>query len=112
MQPFLKHEMRRVREWAERMIHLEEREYRDYFKISDVFIAYMHIFSNQHFNQRISDISLDYFKKLLVYFTDKRGRDYQDIKKFVSTVFVDLKFVTEKDVVEMFKTRRKKKEGV
>ena len=94
------------------IIHLEEREYRDYFKISDVFIAYMHIFSNQHFNQRISDISLDYFKKLLVYFTDKRGRDYQDIKKFVSTVFVDLKFVTEKDVVEMFKTRRKKKEGV
>ncbi len=92
--------------------HLEEREYREFFKISEVFTAYIHIFTNQHFSQRIRDISLAYIQKLLVYFTDKRGRDYQDIKKFVSSVFVDLKFISEKDVVEMFKTRRKKKESI
>jgi hypothetical protein len=52
---------------------------------------------------------MDYVKKCLTKFTDKRARDYQDVKKFVSGVFVDLHFLKEKDVVEMFKTRRKRK---
>ena len=47
--------------------------------------------------------------KLLKKYTDKRGKDYQDIKKFVSTAFQDFGFLKEKEVVEMFKTRRKRK---
>ena len=42
-------------------------------------------------------------------YTDKRGKDYQDIKKFVRTNFVDFGFLTEKQVVDLFKTKRKKK---
>ena len=45
-------------------------------------------------------------------YTDKRGKDYQDIKKFVKTNFVDLGFMKEKELVEFFKTRRKKKNPV
>ena len=50
-----------------------------------------------------------YIKKLLKRFTDKRGKDYQDVKKFVSTTFIDFGFLKEKEVVELFKTRRKRK---
>ena len=48
-------------------------------------------------------------RKLLKHYTDKRGKDYQDIKKFVSTAFQDFGFMKEKEIVEMFKTRRKRK---
>jgi hypothetical protein len=50
-----------------------------------------------------------YVKKLLKKFTDKRGKDYQDVKKFVSTAFIDFKFLKPKEIVELFKTRRKRK---
>lgn len=70
---------------------------------------YMDIFSNQQFNQFLKDLSLTYVKKLLKVHTDKRGKDYQDIKKFVSSNFVELGFLNPKQVVELFKTRRKKK---
>jgi len=53
---------------------------------------------------------LGYIKKLLKVYIDKRGRDYQDIKKFVKTTFLDLGLMTEKQLVELFKTKRKKKE--
>lgn len=88
---------------------LKEREYPEYFNISKVFIPYMNIFGNEQFNQNIRDISMEYMRKCLVKFTDKRARDYQDVKKFISGTFVDLHFLKEKDVVEMFKTRRKRK---
>ena len=42
-------------------------------------------------------------------YTDKRSRDYQDIKKFVSVHFQDYGFLKEKEVVELFKTRRKRR---
>jgi hypothetical protein len=70
----------------------------------------MRIFRNQHFNQGLKDLSMDLVNRLLVRYVDKRGKDYQDIKKFVSSVFVDYGFLKEKETVEMFKTRRKKKE--
>ena len=54
-------------------------------------------------------LSLTYIKKLLKFFTDKRGRDYQDIKKFVTATFTDLGFMNVKDLKELFKTKRKKK---
>ena len=90
---------------------LSEREYADYFELTKIFGIYMKIFGNQEFNQAVEKSSMNYVNKLLRIFTDKRAKDYQDVKKFVSTQFVDLDFLKEKEVVEMFKTRRKKRKG-
>lgn len=84
-------------------------DYQDYFELNKTFIAYMGIFDNQKFNQYVKEASLRYIKKLLKRYTDKRGRDYQDIKKYVSTTFLDLGFMNEKEIKELFKTKRKKK---
>jgi hypothetical protein len=89
--------------------NLGEEEYHNYFEINKTFIQYMSIFSNQKFNQDVKAISLVYIKKLIKKYTDKRGRDYQDIKKFVAATFLDLGFMKQKEIVELFKTRRKKK---
>ena len=89
--------------------NLEERDYPEFFEISKVFSLYIALFGNQQFNQDIEDLSMNYVRKLLAYYTDKRGRDYQDIKRFVSSSFLDLDFLEEKEVVELFKTRRKRK---
>jgi hypothetical protein len=89
--------------------NLEPEAYQDYFEMNKVFTQYMGIFSNQKFNQDVKDISLRYVKKLLKRFTDKRGKDYQDIKKWVKTTFLDLGFMKDKELIELFKTRRKKK---
>lgn len=85
---------------------LSEREYLDYFELTKIFGLYMQIFGNQKFNQDVEKLSMDYIGKLLKVFTDKRAKDYQDVKRFVSTQFVDFNFLTDKEVVEMFKTRR------
>ena len=71
----------------------------------------MRIFDNQQFNQDMEKISMSYIAKLLKRYTDKRSRDYQDIKKFVSHNFVDYGFLKDKEVVELFKTRRKRKKA-
>lgn len=86
-----------------------EKEYVDYFEINKIFNIYIRIFGNQEFNQEVEKISMVYVSKLLKKFTDKRSKDYQDVKKFVSTQFVDVGFLKEKEVVEMFKTRRKRR---
>ncbi len=88
---------------------LSEREYGDYFELTKIFAIYMRIFSNQEFNQEVEKRSMVYINKLLKHYTDKRSKDYQDVKKFVSTQFVDFGFLKDKEVVEMFKTRRKKR---
>jgi hypothetical protein len=84
-------------------------EYPEWFKLTRIFTTYVGIFVNQKFNQDVKDLFMAYVRKLLKKYTDKRGKDYQDIKKFVSTTFQDLKFLSEKQVVELFKTRRKRK---
>ena len=89
--------------------NLELEEYAELFEISKLFPSYMAIFANQQFNQGLKEVSLNYVEKLLKRYTDKRGKDYQDIKKFVSTAFQDFGFLKEKEIVEMFKTRRKRK---
>ena len=76
---------------------------------SKTFSAYMRIFDNEKFNQNIRDISMDYIHKCLVKFTDKRGKEYQEVKRFVASYFPAWHFMKDKDVVEMFKTRRKRK---
>jgi len=84
------------------------KEYTDFFEITKIFGVYMKIFGNQQFNQDVEKLSMKYVDKLLHQFTDKRAKDYQDVKKFVSTQFVDFGFLQDKEVVEMFKTRRKR----
>jgi len=91
--------------------NLDTDSYAEYFQITKTFVLYINIFSNQKFNQDVKDLSLRYIKKLIKTYTDKRGRDYQDIKKFVKSTFVDLNFMTDKQLVELFKTKRKKKEA-
>jgi hypothetical protein len=91
------------------MSNLPTESYLDYFELNKTFIQYINIFGNQKFNQAVKEISLLYVKKLLKTFVDKRGRDYQDIKKFVKATFLDLGFMKDKQLVELFKTKRKKK---
>ncbi|MBK8515788.1 MAG: hypothetical protein IPL55_05700 [Saprospiraceae bacterium] len=86
--------------------NLDAESYHEYFEINKVFISYINTFYNQKFNQNIKELSLDYINKALSIYTDKRGRDYQDIKKFTVSTFLDLGFKTEKELIEMFKTKR------
>jgi hypothetical protein len=99
-----------VLHYFERLINgLSEVEYADYFELTKIFGLYMKTFNNQQFNQSVEKSSMLYIQKLLLRYTDKRGKDYQDIKRFVSTQFVDFGFLTDKEVVDLFKSRRKKK---
>ncbi|MCB0706309.1 MAG: hypothetical protein KDC34_13415 [Saprospiraceae bacterium] len=86
-------------------------QYTRFFEVTRLYPVYMEIFANQQFNQDLKELSMSFIKKCLKLFVDKRGKDYQDIKKFVSTTFVDLGFLTDKQTVELFKTRRKRKPG-
>ncbi|HUR31859.1 MAG TPA: hypothetical protein VMZ69_10540 [Saprospiraceae bacterium] len=70
---------------------------------------YMDIFANQEFNLRLRDLSMTFIDRTLKQFTDKRSTQYQDIKHFVMDKFPDWEFMREKEVVELFKTRRKRK---
>ncbi|MEP6647725.1 MAG: hypothetical protein ABJC12_11610 [Saprospiraceae bacterium] len=70
---------------------------------------YMDIFSNQEFNLRLRDLSMGFLKRCIQAFTDKRSVQYQDVKHFVMDKFPDWGFMKEKEVVEIFKTRRKRK---
>lgn len=89
--------------------NLEVGDYTEYFEITKLFAVYMGLFGNQQFNQDLKELSMTYVRKLLKNYTDKRGKDYQDIKKFVSATFLDFEFLTEKEIVNLFKTRRKRK---
>jgi len=95
--------------FAEFIGNLEETEYSALFDLQKTMVTYISIFSNEQFNQDVKGSCMTYIKKLIKFYPDKRGRDYQDIKKFVKTAFVDLGFLSEKEVIELFKTRRKKK---
>ena len=91
------------------MNNLPVEDYHEYFEINKIFTQYMEIFSNQQFNQDLKDLSLKYVKKCLKHYKDKRSKEYQDIKKFVKSTFIDYGFMTEKQVTELFKTKRKPK---
>jgi hypothetical protein len=88
--------------------NLSPSEYPEFFEQSKHYTAYIGIFANEEFNQAIKASTLSYVRRCVKQFTDKRGRDYQDIKKFVTTTFQELGFLTEKEVVEFFKSRRKR----
>jgi hypothetical protein len=93
------------------MTGLTERAYSEYFELTKIFGLYIRIFGNSQFNLDVEKLSMNYVDKLLKKYIDKRGKDYQDIKKFVSTQFVDLGFLKDKEVVEIFKSRRKKRKA-
>ena len=59
----------------------------------------------------MQSLNQTYIHKLLTKYSDKRGKDYQEIKKFVSAHFADLEYMKEKDITELFKTKRKKVTG-
>ncbi len=86
--------------------NLDTDSYHEYFEINKIFVSYINSFYNQKFNQNIKDLSLDYLQRLRAVYTDKRGKDYQDIKKFIVSTFLDLGFKSEKELVELFKTKR------
>ncbi|MBU6342285.1 MAG: hypothetical protein KGS48_12385 [Bacteroidetes bacterium] len=98
-----------LRYFTQLMGGMTERSYSDYFELTKIFGLYIKIFGNSQFNLDVERLSMTYVDRLLKRYTDKRGKDYQDIKKFVSTQFVDLGFLKDKEVVEIFKTRRKKR---
>lgn len=70
---------------------------------------YMDIFANKEFSLRLRDLSMEFVQRGMKQFTDKRSAQYQDIKHFVMDKFPDWEFMREKEVVELFKTRRKRK---
>ncbi len=76
--------------------------------MSRIFNTYMKIFANEKFNQEVQALNQQFIHKLLTKFNDKRGKDYQEIKKFVSSHFAELEYMKEKDINELFKTKRKK----
>ena len=84
-------------------------DYGRLFELEKPLSVYMGIFLNERFNKNVKDTLMVYVRKLLKVYTDKRGRDYQDIKKFVQRTWVTWNFMTEKQVKELFKTKRKKK---
>lgn len=91
------------------MENLEVTDYATWFEMHKVFASYMSIFGNESFNQSIKTLYLKYIKRLLKHYTDKRGGDYQGVKKFTTQVFKECNFMKDKDVKEIFKTKRKKK---
>ncbi len=94
--------------FEEYMATLQEGDYNEYFELNKTFVGYMILFDNEKFNQGIKDLSMRYVKRLLKKYIDKRGREYQDIKRFVSASFLDQGFLKDKEIKELFKTKRKK----
>ncbi len=90
---------------------ITESEYGDYFEMNKVFSLYMQIFGNQEFNQALEKASLRYLDRLLKAYTDRRGKDYQDIRRFAKNQLVEMGFLSEKEADKMFKTRRSRRKA-
>jgi hypothetical protein len=95
--------------FREFLTNIDADEYEDYMEFSKIFPTYLEIFANEHFLLDLRELNVIYLRKLLRQYTDKRGKDYQDIKKFVSSSWIDFGFFDKKKLAEFFKTRRKRK---
>lgn len=95
--------------FAEELKNIAAEDYSAYFELNKLMTIYINMFDNQQFNQEIKHASVRLIKKFLKVYTYKRGKDYQDIKKFVVSQFQDLGFMTEKEVLEIFKTRKRRR---
>ena len=89
--------------------NLETHQYQEFFELAKIFPTYMGIFDNQQFNQNLKELCMKYVKKLTKKYVDKRGKAYQDVKRFVKVNFLDFGFMTDKQIVEFFKTKRVRK---
>lgn len=88
----------------------EEADYREWFEMTGkLFPAYIKLFGNESFNQQLRGLARKYTKSLIKVHTNKRGKDYRDIKKMTVQTWLDYGFATEKQLKEFFKTPRKKK---
>lgn len=87
--------------------NLTTSDFQEYFEFNPVFINYMNIFANEKFNQNLKSELFKYVRILLRTYADKRSKDYQDIKRFVQPSFVDMGFMDEKSVKDLFKKKRK-----
>ena len=88
-------------------------DYSQWYEITGVqFPAYIKIFGNETFNQQLRSLARKYTKELIKVHTNKRGKDYRDIKKTTVSTWTDYGFMTEKQLKEFFKTPRKKKATV
>lgn len=85
-------------------------EYHSFFELNKTFGGYINIFSNSAFNQEVEGMCMEYVNKLLAFYKDKRSKEYQEIKKLVSSNFTELEFLSDKELVDLFKIKRKKKE--
>lgn len=87
-----------------------EADYLEWFEITGKqFPTYIKIFGNESFNQQLRSLAKKYTKELIKVHTNKRGKDYRDIKKTTMRTWQDYGFMTEKKLKEFFKTPRKKK---
>lgn len=88
----------------------EESDYIEWFEITGKqFPAYIKIFGNESFTQQLRGLAKKYTKELTRVHTNKRGKDYRDIKKTTMRTWQDYGFMSEKQLKEFFKTPRKKK---
>jgi hypothetical protein len=89
--------------------NLEVADYSQVIELFKIMTAYIHIFNNQHFNQATKNRTLWFIKKFTKVYIDKRGKEYQEVKKFIASTFQELGLMNAKEVTEFFKTKRKKK---
>ena len=99
--------LRYFKQWID---NAEPNDYPEFFELFKTFSVYMDLFSNKHFNQQLEYSAMAYVRRMMDYFTDKRGKDYQDVKKFVQHTFTEAGFLKDKEAVEMFNTKRKPKD--
>lgn len=97
--------------FREFLTNIDADEYEDYMEFSKIFPTYLEVFANEHFLLHLRELNVHYLRKLLKQYTDKRGKDYQDIKKFVMASWIDFGFFNKKKLAEFFKTRRKRKKA-
>ncbi|MCS6929205.1 MAG: hypothetical protein NZM43_06890 [Saprospiraceae bacterium] len=88
---------------------ISEMEYGDFFEMSKIFHLYMRIFGNQEFNQALEESAQAYLERLLKVYTDRRGKDYQDIRKFAKGQMVEMGLLTEKEADKIFRVRRSRR---
>ncbi|CAH1000016.1 hypothetical protein LEM8419_01217 [Neolewinella maritima] len=85
-------------------------DYNEWFATTGkLFPVYMKVFANEQFNQELRRLAIRYTKRLIKVHTNKRGKDYRDIKKTTVATWSDYGFMTDKQLKEFFKTPRKRK---
>ena len=88
----------------------DEADYQQWFEITEKqFPIYIKLFGNESFKQELRALSKKYIKGLTKVYTNKRGKDYRDIKKRTVRTWQDYGFMSEKELKEFFKTPRKKR---